>query len=379
MRTLLLLTALVACGGADTDDTTTDTAEATSPTAATNPGTEPDDPEDTDGTDPTDDTDEPVVIDELPGPCSFSFDSDGDGIDFAQNFRYDLDGRMVYFDWDDGGDGLGGTSDSFHELTYADDLLMLEERFGFDGDGATYSASRTSYTHDGPGETQRLWDFDSDGEVDNIDTITTVDGPDGGTVETTASDYGADGEVEFIVIRHRSALGDLFLFETDSDADGVVDDADRYVNTYDADGNLLLYSIDDGDDGDPDLVRTYEYDDSGNRLVFIEDSDADGSVDVHDTYTYAIDDPALPGRLLTTTSWGDDDVIDSVTTYVYDGTPYPESADVDIDGDGSVEHRYLYEYDADGNPLRTEYDEGLDGVIDWWSAYDFGVHCVGVD
>ena len=68
---------------------------------------------------------------------------------------------------------------------------------------------------------------------------------------------------------------------------------ERGIFTYDADGNLLTWELDEHANDTVDVRATYTYDSNGNRLTWEIDSDADGSLEKRRTYTYDDDGSRL--------------------------------------------------------------------------------------
>jgi len=73
-------------------------------------------------------------------------------------------------------------------------------------------------------------------------------------------------------------------FSLDTDGDGNPNSIE--TNTYDTDGNQLIYSFDADADGEPNEITTYTYDTDGNLLIYSYDADADGEDDQIGTSTY---------------------------------------------------------------------------------------------
>jgi len=94
-------------------------------------------------------------------------------------------------------------------------------------------------------------------------------------------------------------------------------------------------------------------------------------VDYHREYTYDGD-----GLMLTKATFGDDEVIDELGTYIRDADGTLRTIDWDEENDGSIDARTTYTYDEEGYQTRVESDDGLDGTVDWWSANVYGTACI---
>ena len=147
---------------------------------------------------------------------------------------------------------------------------------------------------------------------------------------TSSLDTDGDGNPNSIETNTYDTDGNKLIYSYDADADGEPNEITTY--TYDTDGNLLTSSYDDGADGNPNIIETYTYDTDGNQLIYSLDTDGDGEPNAISTSTYDTD-----GNLLIYSyDAGADGEPNSITTYTYD-----------TDGNKLI---YSYDGDADGEP-----------------------------
>jgi hypothetical protein len=203
-------------------------------------------------------------------------------------------------------------------------------------------------------------------------------------------DYNGNGQPEQFARWERDPDGNVLHYE----AWGT--DPSGYDATYDADGNRLTYDVDeDGDhvvdatyrygyengwlvltesdtdaDGIVDNVLRYERDAEGRRLLGLEDTNGDGTDDVR--YTYTLDE--VGREVLVETDEGIDDVIDAVAAYDYtDELLNVGTATLDDGNDGVIDQAVGFEYDAAGYELYYAFDIApVDGVWDYerWTTRD---------
>jgi hypothetical protein len=161
--------------------------------------------------------------------------------------------------------------------------------------------------------------------------------------------------------------------ELDSDLDGKIDE--KYVSTYDDDGNFLTFQFFALDDSGELVLgfamnATYE---KGRQVGTETDSEGDGSIDTRTTYVHE-GDRLVEAR---TDSQADGDV-DSVITYHYDadGRQSHRDSDLDLDGEpdeittltyGSEDERWILsetQVVATGEVRRrTSREFGADGYV----------------
>lgn len=185
------------------------------------------------------------------------------------------------------------------------------------------------------------------------------------------------------------AYKDQCIKERDGDADGIVED--RWIYTYDANGNIVTEDHDYGADGTIAYRITYTFDADGNMVVKETDDYADGTVEQRHTYTYDADGNMLTvefppdGRVVYSydadgnrlTEWQDlvnvGGRLDAYYFFYYDAYGNLLTEEQDVDGDGTVDfrHSYAYTYDADGNVLTEVVDLNDDGtVVRYTYTYD---------
>lgn len=192
-----------------------------------------------------------------------------------------------------------------------------------------------------------------------------------GEVEVSRYTYDADGNLTLYTVD----VGDDGSFETEytytRDADGNLvlgiyavegQPTETVEITYDADGNRATYSLDADSDGTPDLLATYQgYTADGDWIEIEIDEDADGTADLRRVRTF---DAAL--RILTE----QERTIDDDTLQYQEIWSWPDDFGsfehtVDEDGDGTDELREGQTYDADEQLLAQFEDEQDDGSLEY--------------
>ncbi|MBN2797809.1 MAG: putative metal-binding motif-containing protein [Deltaproteobacteria bacterium] len=205
--------------------------------------------------------------------------------------------------------------------------------------------------------TERTWDDDGDGTIDERHTWTWNPWGEPTLVEEVAP----DGTVTYELWTY-DELGNLTYNEADADGDGSVDHSETSV--YDEDGLLVYGSQDRDGDGDIDVTATYEYDEQGtlrSRTVNLDEDEEPEDTRVYD---------AWGELLLWYTDLDDDGVADCVyeRTCTWDATGLERTCAVDDDCDG-VDDMQWYGYDGLGNLVSFQSDLRADGRLDESATY----------
>ncbi len=277
------------------------------------------------------------------------------------------------------------------------DCVAVEEG-DLDVDGALDAI--TTQTYDLAGDLAEVrWDHDADGVVDQTDHVVDalvvtqlVDEDDDGALDLTVTwtyddlgrpltrdeDVGSDGSINaqctYSYLDDPLGLPLEIAVACDDQADGVVDSIDRTTVTY-TDGpldpktkvpvtRLATWSLDEGDNGDPEEVRVYTYgwtDFLYERPDTIdEDLDANGVVEAQWTYGYSAD------GLLTFAGHdlGPNDDLDFITTYGWRDDGLSDFEQTDYEGDANPDVLWTWTWDDVPKLLMREGDEPIDGLID---------------
>jgi len=264
-------------------------------------------------------------------------------------WTYNEDGRWLEQRSDAGADGMLDRVMSRAVDENGDETFAATDE---DGDG-DWDRTVTS-TYDEEGRTlSTAWDNDGDGATDSITTYAYEEG--GGY--TQISDNDLDGTPDIV---HTTTVDDgVWLAQTDADADGSIDWANREI--YDADGRLIDAATDYEGDGVFNVIVTYTYTPSGELETELNDSDGDGDVDL--ITTYARDSE---GRLLSIESRTAGGVLAYSAHYSYDGGIVTEVR-TNYAGD---EISWTCTKTSEGEkPLSEGCDEDGDGSRDYLATY----------
>ncbi len=156
--------------------------------------------------------------------------------------------------------------------------------------------------------------------------------------------------------------------QVDDDLDGVLEES--HTLDYDTYGNLIRYTTDEGLDGSDELVYVYEVTPSGESLVTEKDEDGDGTFDMRWTYFRDVDE-WLESVEYDEGLDGELEWLTTVTTtWVEEGVPETVTSEKDEGLDGTVEEVELrtYDHDSSGYWITVETDYGADGVLE--TAYE---------
>lgn len=154
-----------------------------------------------------------------------------------------------------------------------------------------------------------------------------------------------------------SVLRSVYLVETDSNKDGVVDSW-----TYFDKGRKTKLELDTNNDGKPDSVSNFIYDKSGNLIKVETDNNNDGKPD---QITYFSNKVILKEE----NDLDHNGVIDS-WTYYKDGKP--SRSEIDLNGDGKPDVTKYFFYNEKGELSGANVDENMDGKINYIERYEKG-------
>ena len=232
---------------------------------------------------------------------------------------------------------------------------VVEEDQGVDGT----VDRRETYHYDGRGDLV-LVEFDDDAD-DTVDRVWVYEYEAGVLRREVDGDPpdGANG-TEYLYDEH----GFLVQLGYDDDGDAVADHGHRYVN--DDAGRLLTHEYYEGFDEDPSWVDELTYDSDGYLVRLDHDIGADGGVDDVTTHTWNADHTDERVE----TDEGSDGVLDAIDHHQYDADGNELLLEMDWDGDEVWDRRDVHEY-VQGRLVRTESDEGADGVLEAIQIYQY--------
>ncbi len=152
--------------------------------------------------------------------------------------------------------------------------------------------------------------------------------------------------------------------EVDDDLNGEYEEA--HTLDYDHHGYLVRYTTDEGSDGITNAIEHYEVSSTGEVLVRDNDADGDGVVDKRWTYLRDAEE------WLESVEYdeGVDGILEWVTrvttTWDDEGRPLTVTSEKDEALDGVVEEveARVYDHDSSGYWLVVETDYGADGVLE---------------
>ncbi len=248
-------------------------------------------------------------------------DTDNDGVaDKIYTYSYDAKGNNIKTSTDKNANGVA-------------DLI---ERYTYDTD-----ANELTYTIDD----------DANGEVDKIHTYTYDTN---GNKSSTSTDSDANGVANIITTYTYDTHSNISTYNYDSNADGVADSVYKYTNIYDANANKVkttLYKP----NGLVSSIYTYTYDSNGNMLTYAIDDDANGVADRIYTYTYDAND----NKITSSTDRHAIGVVDSIITNTYDSNGNMLKSSTDSDANGVPDSVTTY---TNGKPTISTPD--TDGITD---------------
>ena len=244
-------------------------------------------------------------------------DNNADSIvDIIEIITYDANGNMLVMSLDSDADG---TANSISTYTYSNNAL--QSMITKDSIGSTTSSS--TYTYDSNGNLSKI-SFDSDGNgiFDNYYNYI----------------FDANGNQEF----------------TSYEANGIVLSSTTIV--YDTNGNPLSIYTDSDGNNIPNYTENNVYDANGNRSIstisFYENSTSPS--------TFYFSDYDANGNAQTVNS----DKSGSLVTFTYTYNTYGDRMTefLDLNADGSLDQKWFYTYDVQGALVKTEFDNGNDGI-----------------
>lgn len=223
------------------------------------------------------------------------------------------------------------------------------------------------------------------GDTGSIGDTDSDTGTNDGCFADYAWDFDDDGTLEAIGIDIYDPVRTDLLLHYERQL-GILSASGHY--TYDAEGNVLTFAFDDGDDGGVDYLATYTYDETGNVLTVAIDGDGDGVLD----YQYQAEWDDAGRRVAATEDQDGDGLTDRWLTYTYDsvdrlieitgddgndGTidylwtttfsdPYLliGTTVIDVENDGIVDELQVFEADTAGRIVYREEDQLADGYVD---------------
>ena len=154
--------------------------------------------------------------------------------------------------------------------------------------------------------------------------------------------------------------------------------------SYDIDGHLISYEIDEDGSGSPNWGEYREYDANGNRLSYEIDLDGDGIIDEGYYASYDVNDNQLSydeyseGAIVSSESftYGANNNLLSIESdrlefFTYDSNQKLLSWEEDYNVDGVIERGRYFTNDPDGLVQSMDQDSDGDGQIDIFHTYTY--------
>lgn len=151
--------------------------------------------------------------------------------------------------------------------------------------------------------------------------------------------------------------GNLMEFSFDSDDDGNPEKVTRY--TYDAQANQLTYSLDSNGNGNIDSLVSYAYNTNNQVVTFSEDKNNDGTPNLVIAYSYD-ENGNRSSYNITVDSNGTPDSLSQFEFYPSGKVKVYETLNPQ---DGSLEYRESYQYNQKSQ--RTSYKRDINGNGAW--------------
>jgi hypothetical protein len=195
-------------------------------------------------------------------------------------------------------------------------------------------------------------------------------------VTSVITDSGNNGSDNFVLAYGYDTNGFTNSFQVDSDADGIFSQSQSYSHTARGRGLSFLFESDTDEDGMPDFSQnqTSSYNSDGDLATFVNESDINGDgPENRQTTTHVYDDlgrrESSQMAIDTDVDTFTDEIVDYSYTYDADNNLLTEVQESDSNLDSvydSVE-TFTYTYDGAGNQLTRlqERDTGIDMDIDF--------------
>ncbi len=318
-------------------------------------------------------------------------DNDGDGVYEEVRVRHEdgeTETKVTARDVGPGHGSSGGVLDDRTAGTYDAGGLMESVKQDNDNDGTYESFVTYTYHESGRIETRLIERDDGSGGGTAgdgvVDSRTLVKFDADGVEESRWEDNDGDGAYErlYAYTYHESGRIETRLIERDDGSgggtagDGIIDG--RWLDTYDADGELVSSKQDNDGDGTYEMVSTYHEDGELKTKVTARDGgpghgSSDGVVDGRTIETYGAD------SLIESAKQDDDNdgTYESFAAYTYHENGRIETWLIESDdgsgggttADGVIDRRSLYTYDVDGELVSSKQDNDGDGAYELLVAY----------
>ena len=216
------------------------------------------------------------------------------------------------------------------------------------------------------GEKVATFQYTRDG---NIDDEETADGwpnevydfsydTEGRLIEYSLNNY-VDNSEDFTENWSYDSAGNLVYNEYDEENDGSIDYWISY--TYDSNNNLVLEQYDsDGDGLGTTYSLSYSYDGNGDLLTKEIDYNNDGIIDARSDYTHT--NLGVTSEYYYTLN-GETETLQTVTETTYNADGQPTYSEIDYYADYNIDLTSTWTYDSNGIFLSYEVDNNNDGTI----------------
>ncbi|MEH6581427.1 MAG: hypothetical protein V7754_05775 [Halioglobus sp.] len=186
---------------------------------------------------------------------------------------------------------------------------------------------------------------------------------------------GSNPELGYHIVKHRYDAhgnvvhydGRLMQYGTDSEEQRTIS---KYQYEYDSRGNITKIWTDEDGNGRPDLIESHSYDQHDARVLTEWDYDANGSVDDVQRWPYEYEYDASGNIVSRTIELNGDDDPEEITSYSY----YKNGnvSEQHLSSREVGEHEMTtWQYDASGKLLRKESDYGGEAGPDKTIAYGY--------
>lgn len=287
-----------------------------------------------------------------------TYDDNGNLLTSSKNNGLPLPEASITRSYDDNGNLLIATEDlNFDAVldtstnTYDDtngNLLTVTKDLG--ADGSVENVITNTYDDNGNWLTST-----GDYNFDAIPDIRTSTYDTNDNRLTFSEDFSADGSVDRITTFTYDDNGKPLTESQDDDADGNADSIFTY--TYDTNGNVLTSSLDFGADGIVEVLRTNTFDTNNNQLTEIYTSDV--STDLT-TITYNANGDLLTFSIDLAADGG---TPESSTSYTYDSNS-GNLLTVSHSTNGITVRTETFTFNDNGNLLSASKDTDANGTPD---------------